>query len=113
MDLGRTYPNALTSTVARPVAIPMILPSDRLALKAALLTCNAVGRAPRLLRIADTLRLREFAVSASLLDEVQHNPDLEVIGGPAPLPFDGDGNLRDLGDPGASIRSVAKVAVMA
>src|SRR3989440_7910353 len=31
MDLGRTYPNALTSTVARPVALPMVLPSDRLA----------------------------------------------------------------------------------
>ncbi|HTD76556.1 MAG TPA: lactate racemase domain-containing protein, partial [Chloroflexota bacterium] len=44
MDFGRTYPNALTSTVARPVALPMVLPSDRLAFAAALLTCNAVGR---------------------------------------------------------------------
>src|SRR5206468_6652341 len=28
MSLGRTYPNALTSTVARPVAIPMVLRSE-------------------------------------------------------------------------------------
>ena len=74
MDFGQTYPNGLTSTVVGPVALPMILPSDRLALAAALLTCNAVGRAPRLLRIASTLRLDEFAVSASLLDEVRGHP---------------------------------------
>jgi hypothetical protein len=100
MDLGRTYPNGLTSTVLRPVAIPMILPSDRLALAAALLTCNAVGREPRLMRIASTLRLDEFTVSTSLLDEVQSHPDLEVEAGPQPPPFDDDGNLRDLGSPG-------------
>ena len=46
MDWGRTYPNALTSTVATGVALPMVLPNDRLALAAALLTCNAVGREP-------------------------------------------------------------------
>ena len=44
--------------------------SDRLALQAGLLTCNAVGRAPRVMRIADTLTLGEFEVSAALLEEV-------------------------------------------
>src|SRR5579883_414631 len=39
MDFGQTYPNGLTSTVVGPVAVPMILPSDRLAFAAALLTC--------------------------------------------------------------------------
>src|SRR5436309_3321171 len=60
MDLGQTYPNGLTSTVVGPTALPMVLPSDRLALAAALLTCNAVGRAPRVMRIANTLRLGDF-----------------------------------------------------
>lgn len=102
LDLGRTYPNSLTSTVAGPVKLPMVLPSDRLAFAAALLTCNVVGRAPRLLRIANTLRLDEFVVSASLLDEVRANPALHVESGPEPPAFDADGNLRDLGLPQAA-----------
>ena len=103
MDFGQTYPNGLTSTVVGPVSLPMILPTDRLALAAALLTCNAVGREPRLLRIANTLRLDEFAVSASLLDEVRRHPHLEVVAGPGAPAFDAAGDLLDLGDPGAAL----------
>ena len=93
---GNTYPNALTSTVPRPVALPMVLPSDRLAFAAALLTCNAVGHEPRLLRIKNTLSLGEFAVSVALLDEVRANPALRIVAGPAPVAFDAGGNLADL-----------------
>jgi hypothetical protein len=96
MDLGRTYPNALTSTVPGPVRLPMVLPSDQLAIAAALLTCNAVGREPRLVRIKNTLRLDEFWVSAGLLDEVALNPMLQVVAGPGPVAFDHEGNLEDL-----------------
>jgi hypothetical protein len=96
MNLGATYPNALTSTVARPVALPMILPSDRLAFAAALLTCNAVGREPRLLRIKNTLSLSELSVSTALLDDVTTNSALRVMGEPAPVAFDAGGNLADL-----------------
>ncbi len=96
MNLGATYPNALTSTVARPVALPMILPSDRLAFAAALLTCNAVGREPRLLRIKNTLGLSELSVSTGLLDDVTADPALRVMAEPASVAFDADGNLADL-----------------
>jgi hypothetical protein len=96
MDLGRTYPNALTSTVPGPVALPMVLPSDRLAIAASLLTCNAVGHEPRLVRIKNTLRLDKFWVSAALLDEVARDPNQRVVAGPGPVRFDGDGNLVDL-----------------
>jgi hypothetical protein len=113
MDLGRTYPNGLTSTVVGPVGIPMMLPSDRLALAAALLTCNAVGRAPRLMRIANTLRLGEFVVSASLLDDVRADPSLHVLSGPEPVAFDADGNLRDLGLPAPAAREPELAAVAA
>jgi len=98
-SLGQTYPNGLTSTVVGPTAIPMILPTDRLAWQAALLTCNAVGHAPRLVRIANTLRLGEFAISTELLNDVADHPHLEIVDGPAPPPFDSEGNLRDLGFP--------------
>ena len=105
MNFGATYPNGLTSTVVGPVALPMILPNDRLAIAAAVLTCNAVGRAPRILRIANTLRLGEFTVSLELLDEVRGNPSLEIVGEAAPLPFDDEGNLLDLGSPGANVET--------
>src|SRR6266542_120765 len=108
MDLARTYPNGLTSTVLGTVALPMTMPSDKLALQAAVLTCNAVGREPRVLRIANTLKLEEFTISASLLDEVRANPDVEVVAGPAPLPFDADGALLDLGDPGSRLTRAAE-----
>ena len=99
MDWGRTYPNALTSTVATGVALPMVLPNDQLALAAALLTCNAVGREPWLLRIANTLRLDRFWVSASLLEQVREHPALGVLAGPADLALDAAGDLSDLGAP--------------
>jgi hypothetical protein len=93
MDFGRTYPNALTSTVARPVALPMVLPSDRLAFAAALLTCNAVGREPRLMRITNTLQLGEFWASTALLDEVERDPSQQILAGPHAVPFDAAGNV--------------------
>lgn len=97
MDLASTYPNALTSTVARPVALPMVLPNDQLAIAAALQTCNAVGRQPTLVRIVDTLHLERIWVSTSLLRNHVGNSSLSVINDAAPLPFDSEGNVRDLG----------------
>jgi hypothetical protein len=96
MSLAKTYPNALTSTVPRPVALPMVLPSDRLATAAAVLTCNAVGREPRLVRIADTLHLDELWISEALLLDAGNDPSLDVVTGPDNLDFDAAGNLRDL-----------------
>jgi len=97
MSLATMYANALTSTVARPVAMPMVLPSDRLALAAALLTCNVVGREKRLMRVEDTLHLSRFWVSAALLDEVQANRQLQVEGLLLPPHFDDTGDLFDHG----------------
>jgi hypothetical protein len=79
------------------VAPPPFPPSDHLVLAAALLTCNAVGREPWLLRIADTLHLERFWVSASLLDQVREHPALTVIDGPCAPALDDEGTLRDLG----------------
>jgi hypothetical protein len=93
MNLSATYSNALTSTTLGPVKLPMVLPSDRLALAAAVLTCHAVGREPRLMRIKNTLSLEEFWVSEALLDEVRADPSQEIIDGAKPVEFDDDGNL--------------------
>jgi hypothetical protein len=110
VSLGSTYPNALTSTVAGPVGIPMVLPSDRLALAAAILTCNAVGREPRVLRIADTLHLEHLWMSAPVLDELRNDDRILVIRPPGPWGFDARGNLLDLaeGDVAPAIPATAQ-----
>jgi hypothetical protein len=97
MSLATMYANALTSTVVRPVAMPMVLPSDHMALAAALLTCNAVRRETRLMRVEDTLHLSRFWVSAALMDEVQANGQLQVEGPLQPPQFDNNGDLFDHG----------------
>lgn len=93
LDLAKTYANALTSTVAKPVALPMVLPSDRLALAAALLTCNAVDHAPKVVRIEDTLHLEYMQISAGLLEEARGNSRLEILEPAADLRFDAGGDL--------------------
>ncbi len=99
VSLAATYPNALTSTVPGPVKIPMILPSDRRAFQAAILTCNTIGRAPRMVRIRDTLHLETMWVSQALLEEAEANPEIEFEGGPEEVEFTADGNLPDLACP--------------
>lgn len=95
MSLADTYPNALTSTVPGPVAVPMILPSDRFALAAAILTCNAVDRPPRVVRIQDTLHLEDFWVSRGLLEAESGSDVLTVIEPARPMVFNAEGNLLD------------------
>jgi hypothetical protein len=74
----------------------MVLPSDRLAIAAALLTGNAVGREPRVMRVRNTLELGEFWLSAALVDDVLATPTLHVVTRPQPLALDDAGNLMDL-----------------
>ncbi len=97
INWANTYPNAITATVPQPVALPMVLPSDRLAFAAALITCNVVGREPTLVRIANTLHIGELIFSESLLGQARAVSRLELLGEPEPPPFDGEGNLLDLG----------------
>jgi hypothetical protein len=95
-NLANTYPNSITSTVSGPVALPMILPCDRLAIAAAVLTCNAVGRPIRLARIANTLCLEELWLSEAALTHSSRDSQLHQMGDPQPMAFDTEGNLLDL-----------------
>jgi hypothetical protein len=96
IDLRSTYINAMTSGLGGPqrAQIPIALSTDRDAIAAAILTC---GRADlehaRVARVRDTLDLSELLVSASLRDEVEANPRLEIVGGPAVMSFDDDGRI--------------------
>jgi len=89
-----TYPNALTSTVPASVRIPMVLENDRLAIQAAIKTCNIADfRNVRLGRIKNTLEAHLLEVSENLLSEVRKNPRMEIQSDPCELACDERGSL--------------------
>jgi hypothetical protein len=93
-DFAASYPNSLTSNVTVSSKIPLVMKNDRQAIQAAIKTCLLWDKTrARLVHIHDTLSLEEFEVSETLLQEVEDNPNLEVIEGPYELHFDKDGNL--------------------
>ncbi len=93
-DFEATYPNALTSTVMRPIKIPMILANDRLAVAAAIKTCNMIDyNNPRVVRIKNSLEIGEIMISEALIPEAKANPQIEIVGEEEELAFDSLGNL--------------------
>jgi hypothetical protein len=89
-----TYPNSLTSTVPASVKIPMVLKNDRLAIQAAIKTCNiADPRNVRLGRIRNTLEVHQMEISENLIPEARTNPCMEIISGTYEFAFNKLGNL--------------------
>lgn len=94
MDRPVTYLNALTSTTPEPVKLPMVMPTDRLAIAAALEMCAGISPGgARLVRIQNTLKLRRIHVSEALLSEVEKDERLRVVEEPVPIRFDAGGSL--------------------
>ena len=94
MDPPATYLNALTSTTPYPVKIPMTMPTDRMAIAAALaMTAGVSPQNARLVRIQNTLKLRQMWVSEALLKEARDDERLSMLEGPRPINFDASGSL--------------------
>ncbi len=94
MDRPSTYMNALTSTTPAPVKTPMVMPTDRMALAAALTMCAGVAPTEaRIVRVQNTLKLRRMWVSEAMLEEVEGDGRMRVVEGPRELRFDEDGAL--------------------
>jgi hypothetical protein len=90
----QTYPNSLTSTATASVKIPMVLENDRLAIQAAIKTCNILNKKNvRLVRIKNTLHIDEIHVSTAMLEEVKQYENMKILGNPEPLRFDDRGSL--------------------
>lgn len=88
-----TYTNCLTSTIAIPAKLPIIMETDHEALKAAVKTCNAFDiTKAKIVRIKDTLHLEEIYISEGLLEEAKANPAIEILGEPFEMVFDEQGN---------------------
>jgi len=96
IDTRPTYVNALTSTNLESVRIPVTVDSDREALETAISTSGAPsGEDCRMVWIRNTLKLDRFVASEALLEEVEANRELQVLGNPGELDFDAQGNLKD------------------
>jgi hypothetical protein len=72
----------------------MVLENDRLAIQAAIKTCNIADfRNVRLGRLKNTLDAHLLEVSENLLPEVHENPRMDILSEPHDLSFDERGNL--------------------
>lgn len=93
-DFEQTYPNSLTSTVPASAKIPMVLKNDRLAIQAAIKTCNIADfRDVRLGRIQNTLEVHRMEISENLIAEAAANPKMGIRSDPYRWEFDSEGNL--------------------
>ena len=94
VDWDMTYANGLTSTVCGPTKLATVLDTDRLALQAAIKTCNILDFTKcRLVRLRDTLHLEEIWISEALLSEAVTNQDVDVLTEPEAFVFDETGHL--------------------
>ncbi|MGH3088754.1 MAG: lactate racemase domain-containing protein [Rubrobacteraceae bacterium] len=94
IDYGAMNQNVLTSTFIERAKVPMVMENDREAIEAAI-RCNW-GVAPedtRFVRIPNTLHIREVDLSENLVSEALDNGNVEVVGEPGEMDFDGSGNF--------------------
>jgi len=89
-----TYPNSLTSTVPTSVKIPMVLKTDRLAIQAAIKTCNIADFGNvRLGRIKNTLEVHMLEISENMVAEASTHPRMDILSPPYEFAFNSEGNL--------------------
>jgi hypothetical protein len=94
INYAAMHMNAITSGVPEAAKVPMGFNTDREALEVAL---GTIGLTPpeqaRVVRIKNTLHLSEMDCSEALLPEIKAHARLSLSTDPAPMTFDGGGNL--------------------
>jgi len=97
IDFSQTYPNSITTTDPARAKLPMVLDSDKLAIKAAIKTCNLKSlENVRLVRIKNTLSLDDILASPAALKSVTEPLRIKVIGEGFKFKFDSRANIKDL-----------------
>lgn len=92
--MEKAYPNAITSHVLEGSKIPLVMDSDREAIRAAVYTCDGIDyERAKIVRIPNSANIRHIDVSEAMLEQVQNTPGMEVMSGPEPFSFDMNGNL--------------------
>ena len=95
-DLESVYMNCLTCGLLKPGALPLAMPSDKLAIQAAVKTCETTTPdAIRMLRIPNTLHLEYLYASKALLLELEKRDGVVIMSEPTPMRFDAQGAILD------------------
>jgi len=94
INFSYTYANSITSTVVGAAKIPMFLNTEKEALLVAVKTCNRVKpEQAKIVMIKNTLELNHILVSEPLLADLAGREDIEVLGEPFSIEFDGEDNI--------------------
>lgn len=94
-DWDATYANGLTSTVVAPTKAATTLANDKLAIKAAIKTCNILDFTQvRMVRIKNTLEIGEIEVSEAYLQDVKEHEYMTQISDLYDWTFDEEGNFK-------------------
>jgi len=68
INFEQTYQNGLTNKTPLPAKIPLVMPDDEYAIKAAIFTCTTLGKdGPEIIRIKNTHEVTELYVSKAML----------------------------------------------
>ncbi len=92
LDWSKSLINAITASTVRGVRLPPVVENDRAGLLASLGTIGPVpGEEARVLRVTDTMRLKQCYASTALVEAARERADLRVVSDPAPVEFDDEG----------------------
>jgi len=93
--MDNTYPNGITNRDGKPMMIPPVMPDDRTALLFALgtLSGKTLDQPPRVVWLHNTLCLKEFYISESLLAQAKNVERILDIDGPYKIVFKENGSV--------------------
>ena len=105
IDWNATWINSLTASTPAGSRIPMHFASDRECIERIALTVGKLDLSEVTIGwIQNTLELSGLMLSENLREEIEGNPNLEIVGPPHPVEFDAAGNLA-----GSPLRAVQAV----
>ncbi|MEO2033720.1 MAG: lactate racemase domain-containing protein [Planctomycetaceae bacterium] len=101
VDPVKTGINCITALHPEGAMIPITFSTDREAVEAALKTIGLTEpQDAKVIHIQDTLHLDVVRASAACLTEIRNTGNCRIVGEVYPMPFDADGRLTGLQDPG-------------
>lgn len=97
-DPTSTYANVLTASSPARAAMPIVVETDREAIRLALdyMIGPVAPRAARVIRIRDTLNLATMEVSEPVLEAIRGRETIRVLRPPQPMAFDAAGRLAPM-----------------
>lgn len=94
IDIDKTYPNSITSTILNASKVPIFVKNQKEALQLGVYSSNCRDWSKvKIVRIATTADVSEIYISEGLLPEAKDNPMIQIISEPEEMIFDENGDL--------------------